>query len=310
MTADPGIPHPTPRVAVVFATMNRAATALACVRALAAQTRPPEWVMVADNVSTDSTVAELEVLSGLPFSLQVLRMPENLGNAGGVHAAMEAAFAAGADAVWILDDDSWPRPDALAAMLAEPWDPAVLLHPLQEDPRTGKFTWPLQVVADDGSVRLVDEGKDLPPGSRVRSRGVWTGAMISKRIRDTAGPVMAELFIRGEDEEYPWRIERAGFRTEAVTAAVMDHPGPADLVCWRFLGRSLFLERGLADWKLHYKVRNMVWLKRQQSGARGALLMAMAYALCVARIDGPQRLPLVWRAFRDGWQGKLGRLGS
>lgn len=297
-----------PRIAVVFATMNRAATAVACVRALAAQTRPPERVLVADNVSTDATVAELEALSPLPFALEVLRMPENLGNAGGVHAAMEAGFAAGADAVWILDDDSWPRPDALAAMLAEPWDPAVLLHPLQEDPRTGKFTWPLQVVAEDGSIRLIGERKDLPPGGRVRSRGVWTGALVSKRIRDGAGPVLAELFIRGEDEEYPWRIERAGFRTEAVTAAVMDHPGPADLVCWRFLGRNLYLERGLADWKLHYKVRNMVWLKRRQAGAFGALRMALAYALCVAVVDGPRRLPLVWRAFHDGWRGKLGRL--
>jgi GT2 family glycosyltransferase len=297
-----------PKIAAVFATMNRSATALACVRALAAQTRPPEWVLVADNVSSDATVAELEALGALPCELQVLRMPENLGNAGGVHAAMEAGFAAGADAVWILDDDSWPRPDALAAMLAEPWDPAVLLHPLQEDPRTGKFTWPLQVVGEDGSVRLVDERKDLPPGGRVRSRGVWTGAMISKRIRDAAGPVMAELFIRGEDEEYPWRIERAGFRTEAVTAAVMDHPGPADLVCWRFLGRSLFLERGLADWKLYYKVRNMVWLKRRQAGMGGALAMALAYAACVAKVDGPQRLPLVGKAFWDGWRGKLGRL--
>lgn len=305
MTNDPEI---RPRIAVVFATMNRAATAVACVRALAAQTRPPERVLVADNVSSDATVAELEALAALPFELEVLRMPENLGNAGGVHAAMEAGFAAGADAVWILDDDSWPRPGALEAMLAGPWDPALLLHPLQEDPRTGRFTWPLQVVAEDGSVRLAGTREELPAGDRVRSRGVWTGALISRRIRDAAGPVMAELFIRGEDEEYPWRIERAGFRTAAVTAAVMDHPGPTDLVSWRFLGRSLFLERGLADWKLYYKVRNMVWLKRRQKGAGGALMMALAYAACVAKVDGPRRLPLVGKAFWDGWRGKLGRL--
>lgn len=297
-----------PRVAAVFATMNRAATAVACVRSLAAQIRPPELVLVADNVSTDSTIADLKALHGLPFELKVLRMSENLGNAGGVHAAMEFAFGQGCDAVWILDDDSWPRPGALGAMLARPWDPEVLLHPLQEDPRSGRFTWPLQVVAEDGAVRLAKGVEELPAGDRVRSRGVWTGALISRRIRDVAGPVMAELFIRGEDEEYPWRIEQAGFRTEAVTAAVMDHPGPVDLVCWRFFGRRLFLERGLADWKLHYKVRNMVWIKRRQSGACGALLMALAYALCVAHVDGPGRLPLVWRAFRDGWSGRLGKL--
>ena len=51
-----------PKVAVVFATMNRSATALACVRALAAQTEPPALVVVADNVSTDDTAESLLAL--------------------------------------------------------------------------------------------------------------------------------------------------------------------------------------------------------------------------------------------------------
>jgi glycosyltransferase involved in cell wall biosynthesis len=296
-----------PSIAAVFATMNRAATAVACVRALAAQTRPPERVVVADNVSSDNTLAALAALADLPFELIVHRMRENRGNAGGVEEAMELAFARGADAVWILDDDSWPRPGALAAMLAGGWDPEVVLHPLQEDPATGRFTWPLQVVEADGSVRLVEVATVLPARARVSSRGVWTGALVSRRIREVVGPVNGELFIRGEDEEYPWRIERAGFRTEAVTAAVMDHPGPREVVCWRLLGKRLFFERGLVDWKLYYKVRNMVWLKRRQAGARGAVLMALAYVLAVVRFDGPGRLPLLWEAVRDGWRGRLGK---
>lgn len=299
---------PTPRVAAVFACYNRRDTALECVRRLKAQTRPLDRVIVADNASTDGSA---EALRGLGWeALEVLDIGDNLGNAGGIQAAMEHAFAQGMDAVWILDDDSWPRPDALEEMLRSPWRDDVVIHPLQEDPTTGRFTWPLQVVAEDGSVALVHSRSELPGQPLVRSRGVWTGAMVPKKVRDGVGPVKGELFIRGEDEEYPWRIEKAGFATYAVTAAVMDHPGPADLVEWRFLGRRLFLERGLADWKLHYKVRNMVWLKRRQAGAAGALAMALAYAVCVAKVDGPERLPLVWRAFRDGWQGKLGRLAG
>jgi GT2 family glycosyltransferase len=298
----------TPRVAVVFACYNRRETALECVRRLKAQIRPPERVIVADNASTDGSA---EALRGLGWkTLEVLDIGDNLGNAGGVQAAMEHAFAEGMDAVWILDDDSWPRPDALEEMLRSPWRDDVVLHPLQEDPATGRFTWPLQVVGEDGSVTLAYSRSELPGQPLVRSRGVWTGAMVPKRVRDAAGPVKGELFIRGEDEEYPWRMEKAGFATYAVTAAVMDHPGPSDLVEWRFLGRRLFLERGLADWKLHYKVRNMVWLKRHQAGAASALAMALAYAVCVAKVDSPRRLPLVWRAFLDGWQGKLGRLAG
>ena len=287
--------------------MNRSPTAVSCVQALAAQTHPPEWVVVADNASSDDTPAALESLPGLPFELIVHPMRENRGNAGGVEEAMELAFEKGADAVWILDDDSWPRPDALAAMLAKPWNPHVVRHPIQIDPGTGRFTWPLQVDDGNGLWRLVATLEDLPAGDFVRSRITWTGALVPREVREKVGPVNGELFIRGEDEEYPWRIEQAGFPQEAVRHAVIDHPGPLDIVHWRLLGKNLFFERGLADWKLYYKVRNMVWLKRCQAGEMRALAMAAAYAIAVARIDGLRRLPLVWSAARDGWSGRLGK---
>lgn len=296
-----------PRIATVFATMNRAATATACVRALAAQTRPPEWVVVADNVSDDDTVASLEGLADLPFRLKVHRMAENRGNAGGVEEAMDLAFGLGADAVWILDDDSWPQPAALGALLDGEWDPRVVRHSLQIDPRTGRFTWPLWVADRDGRWSLVWDMGDLPEGERIVTRSMWTGALISKEVREAVGPVKGDLFIRGEDEEYPWRIEKAGFSFEGRLGAVLDHPGPADLVKWRLFGKYMFFERGLADWKLYYKVRNMVWLKRAQHGGAGAVKMAVAYAVAAAVLDGPGRLPLWWRAVRDGWKGRLGK---
>lgn len=280
---------------------------MACVRALAAQSRPPEWVVVADNVSSDGTAERLEGLGDLPFELMVHRMRENRGNAGGVEEAMDLAFGLGADAVWILDDDSWPQPEALAALVAGGLDPQVIRHSLQVDARTGKFTWPLQVAEGDSTWRLAWSEGDLPVGERCVSRGVWTGAMVPKEVREVVGPVNSELFIRGEDEEYPWRIARAGFGFEAVKAAVLDHPGPADLVHWKFAGKHLFFERGLADWKLYYKVRNMVWLKRQQAGNPAALKMALAYAVVAMACDGPRRLPLLWRAIGDGWKGRLGK---
>ncbi len=296
-----------PKVAVVFATMNRSAAALACVRALAAQTSPPALVVVADNVSEDDTAVSLLALRDLPFRLILHRMAENRGNAGGVEEAMEIAFAEEADAVWILDDDSWPRPEALSAMLAEPYDDALVLHPIQIDPANGRFTWPLQ-IHENGKWRLAFSMDDMPPGNRTQSRGVWTGALVSRKIREAIGPVRGELFIRGEDEEYPWRMESSGFHHAAVFAAILDHPGPQNIEMMSFLGKRLFFEKGLPDWKLHYKVRNMVWLKRRQSGGIKALLTAIAYAIAAFRFDGPSRVRLVGKAALDGWRGKLGRI--
>ena len=295
-------------IAAVFATMNRAATAIACVRALAAQTRPPDLVIVADNCSTDETVAELRSLENLPFRFLIHRMSENRGNAGGVQEVMDMAFDEGADAVWILDDDSWPREPALEAMLAGTWDASVVRHALQIDPETGKFTWPLQIHDGGSGWRLIWSADELPNGPSARSRISWTGALLPREVRSEVGPVNGDLFIRGEDEEYPWRIEQAGFQQEAIRGAVMDHPGPQNVVHWNLLGKRFFFERGLTDWKLYYKVRNMIWLKRRQSMDAKAICMAAAYAFAAIVIDGPGRIPLLLRATRDGWNGRLGKM--
>ena len=304
--SQPALPTRPMHLTAIFATMNRSATAVACVRSLAAQTRPPDRVIVADNVSSDTTVADLENLSELPFPLEVLRMEKNAGNAGGVAAAMDEAFATGTDAVWILDDDSWPRAEALAALLEEPWDRKSVRHAHQIDPQTGRFTWPLQ-VADGDDWRLVWDMTDMPGGAFVRTRILWTGTLLTREIREAAGPVMESLFIRGEDEEYPLRIERHGFPFFACRDAIMDHPGPEDLAEWKFLGKRLFYERGLADWKLYYKVRNMVWLKHHYDGPIKAAMMAAAYSLAVISLDGPRRLPLLIEAIRDGFLHRLGK---
>lgn len=299
---------PFPKVAVVFATMNRSSVALQCINSLAAQTIAPYKVYVADNDSTDGTPDQLEALANLPFPLVVHRMPENLGNAGGVQAVMDRAFDEGADAVWILDDDSWPRAEALAAMIEDGIDPNVVRHALQIDPQNGRFTWPLQILSAQQQWHLIWSENELPEGKRIRSRISWTGALIPRNVREHVGPVNGALFIRGEDEEYPWRMEKAGFTQEAVRRAILDHPGPKNMIHRHFLGKSFFFERGLADWKLYYKVRNMVWLKRLQSGNIKAVYMAIVYALFTCRYDGCHRMPILRKAIMDGWQAKLGKL--
>ena len=297
-----------PIISAVFATMNRSTTAVSCVIALARQTRPPNWVIVADNASQDGTSEALKFLTDLPFLLTIIDMPENLGNAGGVSEAMEQSFANGADAVWILDDDSWPQPGSLAALLERPLDPNVVRHPVQIDPKTKRFTWPLQVTDGQGGWRLAGDLNELPPGDFVPSRITWTGALVPRHVRESVGPVNAALFIRGEDEEYPWRIEQAGFRQEAVRNAILDHPGPDKIVHWQFCGKHFFYEPGLADWKLYYKIRNMVWLKRRQSGGLHSARMAVTYAIAAITLDGLRRVPLLRRAIIDGWRGKLGKM--
>ncbi len=301
--------NPKPRVAALFATMNRHATAVQCVQALAKQTSPPAMVVVADNDSSDQTAEVLEALPDLPFPLHVIRMGYNSGNAGGVRAAMELAFGKNAEAAWILDDDSFPRETALHAML-DCYDPLLVNQPLQINPNTGRFTWPLTVRIPGQGKRLVWNEDAMGSQRVIEAFAAWTGALVSREIYEKTGPVNEDLFIRGEDEEYPWRIANCGFRFQLVRNAILDHVGPENLVHWRFGGKNLFLEKGLADWKLYYKVRNMVWLKRKQGGIFRALAIALAYVAGIVQIDGASRVKILLRAIFDGLRSKLGPLGD
>jgi glycosyltransferase involved in cell wall biosynthesis len=296
------------RVAAVFATMNRSSTAVACLNALAGQSRPPDLVVIADNASSDTTVSDLSLANDLPFELIVHRLEHNLGNAGGVKAAMELAFSKGANAVWILDDDSWPRRTALSVLIAGTWNPMVCLHSIQIDPKTGKLSWPLQIHDGHEGWRMAWSPADFPQEQEIRSRITWTGALLPREVWEATGPVNGELFIRGEDEEYPLRMELAGFPQFAVVGSILDHPGPENIVIWNFLGKRLFFECGLVDWKLFYKVRNMVWLQRVYHGNAKSIAMAAAYVLASIWYDGIGRSALLFRAIRDGWSGRLGKM--
>ena len=297
----------SPRIAVVFACYNRREAALECVRRLKSQTRPPDLVVAGDNASTDGTPEALRALEWP--ALTVVDTGDNLGNAGGVRVAMEHAFAAGAGAVWILDDDSWPRPGALEALLDGGLDPQVVRHSLQVDPTGGHYSWPLPVRDAAGKWETIRHPDEWPGGARAESRASWTGALIPREVREKAGPVLGELFIRGEDEEYPRRIAAAGFRFEAVRDSVLDHPSAKNLRRWQIGPKEFWFETGLEDWKFYYEVRNTAWLKFREGAPLQAWTIALLHGLATLIHDGWSASRWqTWRAaVSDARASRLGR---
>lgn len=102
-------------VTAIVVTYNRLPLLKQCLAALRAQTVQGFTVLLVDNASTDGTADYIKTLAmpGL-----VCRNPgENLGGAGGFAYGIRAAAELGCEAVWIMDDDTLPEPDALAALL-------------------------------------------------------------------------------------------------------------------------------------------------------------------------------------------------
>ena len=102
-----------PRVVAVVVTYNRRDLLLEALDALEAQARRPDVVVVVDNASTDGTADAVRHRAGV--ELYVLE--RNTGGAGGFAFGIMAALRAGADLIWLMDDDTIAEPDALAALL-------------------------------------------------------------------------------------------------------------------------------------------------------------------------------------------------
>ena len=103
-------------VAAVVVTYNRLPLLQQCLQALDAQTAALAAIWVIDNASTDGTEAAVRGMN-LP-NLIYRHTGRNLGGAGGFAYGVREAALAGYDALWLMDDDTIPEPEALEKLSA------------------------------------------------------------------------------------------------------------------------------------------------------------------------------------------------
>ena len=104
------------RIAAIVVTYNRKELLLQCLEHLLAQEGAACDVLVVDNASTDGTRQAVEQLG--KNRILYRNTGENLGGAGGFNFGMRWAVEEGYDYLWVMDDDTLPRPDALAQLWA------------------------------------------------------------------------------------------------------------------------------------------------------------------------------------------------
>ena len=187
-------------VAAVVVTYNRLALLKECVRALRAQTRACD-ILIVDNASTDGTAEWLEAQPGL-FSRNT---GGNLGGAGGFNYGMRWAVEAGFDCVWVMDDDTLPKADALEKLL----EADGLLK--------GDYGWLSSVALwTDGSECKMNRQKlkksyyDYSPllkyGLVQAEQATFVSLFLRRETILRVGLPIREFFIWGDDIEFTRRI--------------------------------------------------------------------------------------------------------
>ncbi|HWE96397.1 MAG TPA: glycosyltransferase family 2 protein [Tepidisphaeraceae bacterium] len=241
-------------IAAVVVTRNRLALLKECVEALRAQTRKPDVIFVIDNASDDGTADWLKGQSDLTVIRQA-----NLGSSGGQYAGVKAAYQAGHDWFWCLDDDTIPHADALERMTACPyfadeWTGFLASMVLWTDgsPHRMNNSDPV-AVCDWAHTVLADHCVRLGSSSFV-------SLLASRRAVAKAGLPLRDMFLWGDDVEFTARIAR-DFKCYGVLDSIVVHKTPAN--------KNAFFERvpPAEAVKYCFGVRNSLLIARHGGGS-------------------------------------------
>ena len=239
-------------IAVVIPTFRRTDDVCALVRGLEKQTLAAESfeVIVVDDCSGDTTVAELEALvDQVPYRLRVLCTPRNAGPAAARNIGWQATDA---PVLAFTDDDCAPDAGWLEEGLA-----ALGAHPLAGVVQ-GRTCAPDGVSIDgltDWWVWRVVEG--IEPEFMACNIFYRRATFAGGEGRGASGGFDEEIGWWGEDSAAAWRVIEAGWEAAFAADAVVVHPVQRR-------GWGFFVRNGLAE-------RNMVRLGVEHPGYRAAM---------------------------------------
>ncbi|MGI8689050.1 MAG: glycosyltransferase family 2 protein [Thermomicrobiales bacterium] len=213
-------------IAVVVLTWNNSRLTLDCLQSLAEQTTP-HVVYVVDNASTDETPAA--VAAQFP-SARVIVNAENLGFAAGNNVGLSAAFADGADAVLVLNNDTTLDPAAFTHLVtATRMHPqAGILSPVILFAQPPHHVWFAGATTNAWTGRSYHLDYNAPYGAVVRDireieRTTGCAVLITRACYERVGGFDASLFMYYEDIDYSLRARDAGFSILLVPSAVIYH---------------------------------------------------------------------------------------
>lgn len=295
------------KVIAVVVTYNRSQLLkrnIACLRK-----NSPHAIIVVNNGSTDDTGEWLAEQTDLIVITQA-----NVGGSGGFYTGIQQAMERGADWIWCMDDDVFPRPDCLSNLLDHTASEEVgILAPrrLMED---NIFTNDFQAVnlTNPFTSMYKKKLKKQVINKPIEILGTaFEGLFIRKETVEKIGLPNKDLFIFCDDTDYCLRAVLAGYKILYIPSALMDKE--------KFFSNDTWNERNKKKkWKRFYQIRNSTYLNHHYGrnwgvkyirGFNGVIgYIAIALFTCpFSDAYSLKDIAKLWKAYQDGIQEKLGR---
>jgi GT2 family glycosyltransferase len=309
-----------PVIYVLTLNWNGWSDTLVCLESLRHLSYPGAHIVVIDNGSTDDSLTRLGETMATQSSpsssppCEVLALSENLGFAGGMNAGIAYALAAGADYVFLLNNDTRVAPDVLEQLLAatSAFPGAGLLG--CELRYEGAADAPGYALTGFDWLRGYARTWDVPPGGRGPVEvDVVSGCAVlaSRALIERIGLMDDRYFLYFEDVDWAVRARRAGFTCLVVRGALV----------WHGAGRSTRGDQRAPRWTTYYyHTRNNMLLMRKLASRRARLLFipfsvartcwtalrVLGGGLLGRKRNVAPRLTALGAGFLDGWRGRWG----
>lgn len=299
------------RIIAVVVTYNRLELlkrTISCLRA----TDGVDDIVVVNNDSPDGTRQWLDSNAGAN-RLTVIHQ-DNVGGAGGFKTGMKKALEMGADWIWCMDDDVFPRPGCLAAFLNHTDYPDVgIMAPrrlVDGEIFTTEFTG-FDFTHTFASTAIGHLKKRDVTSTIEIAGAAFEGLFIKREVVEKIGFPNDRLFIFYDDTDYCLRARLAGYKILYVVDALFDKQ--------KFFSNATWLERTKAKrWKRFYQVRNGAWFHHHYGKTWGvrnlrsfnAMLGYMVPALFLGLFTKAYKPGDAFRFWRAWWQGRKEQLGK
>ncbi|MDE6485292.1 MAG: glycosyltransferase family 2 protein [Duncaniella sp.] len=297
------------KVLAVVVTYNRLELLKRTIKCLR-ETKNLDGIVVVNNDSTDGTQAWLESQEGLTVIHQA-----NVGGAGGFKTGMKYAYDAGADWIWCMDDDVFPRPDCLGKLMSHCDDKEVgIMSPRRI--MDGKiFTTEFKdfnLTDTFASTTVMPLRKIEVENVTAISGAAFEGLFIRREVIDKIGYPNDQLFIFYDDTDYCIRTLMAGYKIIYVPEALMDK--------YKFFTDVTWIQRAASKrWKRFYQIRNGAWFNHHYGKTAGvrnfrSIMTLSGYvgqAFILGLFTKAYRLKDTIgfiKAYNDGRQERLGKI--
>jgi len=235
-------------VIALVLTRNRKDLLKRCLISILNQTQKPDKIIVINNAGTDGTSEMIKELSG---AIEEVYLHENIGGAAGFRYGIELCARENFDFIWIMDDDGYPKEDALEKLIKSTNNIKLnkigVLNSIVIDPTTNEFTFGVWESYQSGKLKkLYRNFTELSSYKMSKNyfygwANLFNGTLLKSNVVKELGLPDDRYFFRGDEVDYLHKIKKS-FEVVTVLNSVHFHPIPKHT-----------FDQG---WRLYYATRN------------------------------------------------------